>query len=519
MSSLYILLQDQLNQAQKEESKLKARNSKGAKIQTPKTGKAITNAYEQFRNAAEYAEEHLLLERAIRRFFVRSIFLNQPDLENIGEEIVVELTHAGYIENNSVSTETADYIQKLAEKYYGVYKNLRKSRIDKDTAENWVLDLLSVETESQFSPHGRVAAVAYTAYAYYLKLLPKKKLRLTRKEHQRFELSLFIAIHLAILKSDTAIIRHQLYQMHGQNSAKTREFIEFNRSLDAVISDGFTHRLKRVVSRYGAPWRILKEMAEERSDMGNLLKDKEVFMTGYQQQVTQEYRRIKKRLSLGITKSVIFLFMTKVFIGLAIEIPYDLWVLGHIAYLPLVINLLFPPLYIASLGFVIRMPTQANARALNNSMEQILFSEDVPSYGKIKLGPRYLSPTAQLAYAALFMIPLWIIVVILSLLGFNIMQGLIFFVFLSTASFLGFRLSKIVREMELIIKQNGFLTAIADFFYIPFIIIGQWLTRKYAKLNLAGAFLDMAIELPLKSFIRLIRQWTRFINERRDEIY
>ena len=76
-----------------------------------------------------------------------------------------------------------------------------------------------------------------------------------------------------------------------------------------------------------------------------------------------------------------------------------------------------------------------------------------------------------------------------------------------------------IREVELLNKQQGMLSIIRDFFYLPFIAVGQWLSRKYARVNIVAFTLDMAIELPLKTILRLIRQWTRFLNEKHDEIY
>jgi len=96
-------------------------------------------------------------------------------------------------------------------------------------------------------------------------------------------------------------------------------------------------------------------------------------------------------------------------------------------------------------------------------------------------------------------------------------QAVIFFVFLSTASFLGFRLSTMVRELEVLSSTNT-LSAIRDFFYLPFILVGQWLSSKYARINAVAFVLDIAIELPLKTVLRLIRQWARFINEKHDQL-
>lgn len=516
---LFRLLQNQLRAVQKHAQAVQKRNAEGTLIQIPRTGEKLASAYEQFRNAAEYTEEHLLLQRAIRRFYKRNIFVVRRRLDNIGEELVVELTHAGYLRNNSVSDETANAIRQCTKKYMGVYGELRQADVGREHATRWVLDIMSVETEEMLNPHGHLTALAYTAYEYYLRLFPRKKLSLTKGEAEQFEASLYVAIHLALLKSDSANIRQELMEMHKQDPHDTPLFIGFNQSLDTLLSDPFTLRLKRAVSRYGAPLRVLKEMTEGYPDMVDMLDNREAFMAAYDQQVSQEYRRVRQKLSRGITKSVAFLLITKVIVGIAIEIPYDILVLGHVAVVPLVINLLFPSLYIASLWFVIRPPTRANAAALKDSIDAILFSRKPPLYGKIRLGPRQISGLGRIAYGVLFMVPLITIIALLKALGFTFVQGLIFFVFMSTASFLGFRLSRIVRELEIVTKRDSFLESLGDFFYLPFIMIGQWLSSKYARVNAVAYFMDVTIELPLKTMLRLTRQWTRFLNERRDEIY
>jgi hypothetical protein len=94
----------------------------------------------------------------------------------------------------------------------------------------------------------------------------------------------------------------------------------------------------------------------------------------------------------------------------------------------------------------------------------------------------------------------------------------IFFVFISAASFLGFRLSRLIRELEVVRSRSNGLTFIRDVVYLPFVVVGQWMSDKYSKVNVITLILDMLIELPLKTVLRLIRQWGAFIDERKDRI-
>ena len=91
-------------------------------------------------------------------------------------------------------------------------------------------------------------------------------------------------------------------------------------------------------------------------------------------------------------------------------------------------------------------------------------------------------------------------------------------IFLATAAYLGFRMTHSVRELELITAKPGIVQVIRDFLYLPFIVVGRWLSEEYKKINFVALILDTAIELPLKTFLRLTRQWTSFISDKKDSL-
>ena len=518
--SLLQLLRQQLEAARAHDEHIRAQHASGQIIQVPGTGKAISSAYEQLRNAAEYTEEHLLLQRAIRRFYKRSFsFSKRSHVKNIGEELIVELTQAGYLRDNQFSQETAAHITKLSNSYLHTYSQLRDAHVSRDEATEWILPILSVEVEGILNPHSRHSALAYVAYQHYLDVFPTDMLVVGAGEAEVYEISLYIAVHQALLKSDLAIVRHDLLRMYQQSADDIPGFIEFNRRVTGLFTSRFTGRLKRAVSKHGAPLRILKSMADDHPNLPEILENRESFLTSYDQQVKKEYLQVNQRLNKGIIKSIVFIFITKVLIGIGIEVPYDHFVIGSIALIPLAINLLFPPLYMASLRLGLKVPSQANAHALHDYIDKILFTGEQPHLLALRDPTRSVSALRKWMYGMLFLIPFAVTVYLLLLLHFNIVQMVIFFVFMSTASFLGFRLSGMIRELELMTPRSRMLTTIRDFFYLPFIMAGQWLSSKYARVNAVAYILDIAIEMPLKTLLRLARQWTRFLNEKHDEIY
>lgn len=519
-NTLLLLLKQQLQAARAHDEHIRATNASGQIIQVPGTGKAISSAYEQLRNAAEYTEEHLLLQRAIKRFYKRSfsIFV-KTNLQKVGEELIVELTQAGYLQDNQFSIETAAHISSLSIEYMNTFSELRDANVSREDATDWILGILSVEVEGILNPHSSHAALAYAAYQHYLEVFPRESLIANEDEAKVYEICLYIAVHQALIKSDMSIVRHDLMRMYQQSMTDLPGFIEFNRNATELFVSRFTARLKRAVSKHAAPLRILKSISDERSDLPEILDQPEVFLGAYGEQITKEYRQVNKRLNKGIIKSIIFIFITKVIIGIGIEVPYDHFVVGSIALLPLAINLLFPPLYMATLRLGLKVPSQANAVALRDYIEKALYTNSHPALLALRDPTRSVSLFRKLMYAVLFLVPFAITVYLLHLLHFNIVQMMIFAVFMSTASFLGFRLSSMVRELELMTHKNRLLSTMRDFFYLPFILVGQWLSSKYARVNAVAHILDIAIELPLKTLLRLFRQWTRFLNEKHDEIY
>jgi hypothetical protein len=83
---------------------------------------------------------------------------------------------------------------------------------------------------------------------------------------------------------------------------------------------------------------------------------------------------------------------------------------------------------------------------------------------------------------------------------------------------LGFRLNRLIRDIEIIASHQNIVTIVRDFLYMPFVIVGQWVTEKYQKIHIVSRLLDMFVELPLKSILYMIRQWTNFISGEKDRL-
>lgn len=488
------------------------------KVHIVGAGRTLTAAYEQLRNAAEYTEEHLLLQRAIRRFY-RRLFLTRDAnrISKCGEELAVELTLAGYVPNDSLATTVVAQISKEAAKYYDFYQYA----LEKDgssNAEEWAIATLAVQTESLLTDHTARAAFVQFAYRYFIESIDTASV-FKGKTPENYDTLVFVAVHRMLLKSDNATIRHALLERYGTGPEHRDQFITLNKHLDALLVPEASEKVGRIVNRRGAPLRILWRMVADTPDMASLISHRDKFLAAYEAQIENEYQRMNEKINRGIVKSVIFLIITKFLIGISIEVPYDYVFHGEILWTVLLVNLFFPPLYMILLRLTLVLPSRVNTNALIDRMDAILYAEraNVALKATDTASSSY-SSVFNVLYAFLFILVFGGVGWGLWSLGFSLLHLAIFFTFLSTASFLGFRLSRLIREVETVDAEQNGVSLVRDFLYLPFVVVGRWISENYAKVNIVTLILDMAIELPLKTVIRLVQQWGKFISTKQDEL-
>lgn len=479
-------------------------------------------AYEQLRNVAEYREHHLLLRSAIERYLRRYVHLDH--LEPFAIDMVIELTQAGYVPNDSVSLTTTTAIDELFEHLAGLAADITHTKqADNAEAAHWIFQYASVRIEALINPDHRTAAVMQFAYEHYLTSIDKSATVGTDLDDRHYRIALFCAIQHAIFKSDLATIRyHCLATSLGDiQQQSTGQFVALNLLIDDLSQASVTARLTRLINRYGAPMRIIRELVFDGFDASETLANRSATISKIKLLCAAEYERAHAQLNQRIIKTILFVLITKTVIGIGIEVPYDLAVYGHIGLQPLLINILFPPLYMALLSARITMPGSQNTEVVASFVDRILYEG---AGAPIEYRPRKRRLSSSLGvlfnvvYALGFIGSIALMMFLLHLLGFNAISGVIFFLFFSAVSFLGLRLRRLSHELQLLDEHKDVLQAVIDFLSSPFVAIGRWLSDKYAKANIITLILDLAIEMPFKSFIRLSRQWIRFLRDKQDEL-
>lgn len=166
----------------------------------------------------------------------------------------------------------------------------------------------------------------------------------------------------------------------------------------------------------------------------------------------------------------------------------------------------------------VKKPDEFNTNAIREQIQRILYRGEKPIHyhlpkRDISRGLRFVfNVVYTLAYGASFGLAIWI----LWKLDFSPVHMAVFFLFFSAVSFFRFRLIQQSRELEVQARRESIFDIIGDFFYTPFIKLGEWLSSRYRKLNVITVILDLMIEMPLKTTLRILQEWVRFMRDKRE---
>jgi hypothetical protein len=194
---------------------------------------------------------------------------------------------------------------------------------------------------------------------------------------------------------------------------------------------------------------------------------------------------------------------------------------GAINYFTAGINVLFPPILMTVVALLIRMPKKENEAKIIEEVKDISLNSLSKKSFVIKQ-PRKRGIVANgifhLIYTLTFLFSIFIIFSVLNRWGFNVFSSILFVFFLTLVSFFGIRIRRPVKELLVIDKRDNLITLIIDFFSLPFVSMGRWLSGKFSKLNFIAFFLDFIIEAPFKLLVEIIEDLFGFLKEKKEDV-
>ncbi|OGG26896.1 hypothetical protein A2960_01975 [Candidatus Gottesmanbacteria bacterium RIFCSPLOWO2_01_FULL_39_12b] len=505
------------------------------KISVSQTVSFAAFLYEKMRNAVEFKEDHLIRRCAIERIIKRRMILNENG-RDIAEPLIKELLWARYYENNTIGEEKIVEIQTIIDKYFFLRNELSRGRSgrEQENLANFMLEVLSCEIEENLSPSQK--REAFTNYVYQI-LRPHIMPFSGNNGLQEKDVQVYIAVEKTLSHSDSAVIRYHLLklmipeitQITWKNSdSLLTQLYDIYQHIGKYLRYPQADKLRNIIKKEIPAFLILKDIFEQNPrSISQIITSEEQLKFKVDEACRKRYDESKTRLRRTGIRSFIYILLTKIIFALLLEIPYDLYFLKSISILPISINVIFPPFLMFLIILSVTVPGDDNTRKIyqlilgtidnNPETPDAIHSQiDIDRRGKAR-GLLFTS-IFSLLYLLTYFISFGSIIYVLSFLKFSVVSQGIFIFFVTLVTFFAFKVIQITQEYQVILHE-GFLTPITDFFFLPVIRVGQWLSGEIlSKFNVLIFIFDFIIEMPFKAIVEVIDEWVHFVRLKKEEM-
>lgn len=508
--------------------------------------------YEKIRNAVHYSEEHLLRKDAIFRILKRQLVIEgtvrltrAEDNRTIAHHLLIELIRAGYLPNKTLPETKIDDVAAIINKYttlralafqaaasqvnFFTNNHHPKSFDNRSDITNWLMGLAAADIEEHI---GYNEATRTIVLAMYQMLEQRIELPDTLPYDRDLQIQIYLAIYRNFLKFDEDMLSLILFRYFNADWEHISEaglkkiaaqLTVLKQAIDNHIAHPLVAQLNRIVRVYTVYFKILEDVIKDNPvEMYDLLQeDQSLFSRKVRLACQRRYNKARNTLWRAAWRSIIYILLTKSVFVVLLEVPATQFFGEIVNSFSLLINVTFPAILILLSVLFMRLPGEDNTQQIVEGIEEIIFKEKKGSVIKLRK-PRGRSPVVNvifaLIYAITFIVSFGFVVWFLKTIYFSWVSVIIFLFFLTFASFFIIRIRRTAKEWLIVDARENIVGFLIDFFSVPIVATGKWLSGKFARLNVFAFILDFIIEAPFKIFVEIAEQWTRYVRERKEEL-
>jgi hypothetical protein len=506
----------------------KPSSREGHHLNVSKTISILARIYEKARNAVEFRAEHLVRRAAIERILKRRILLG-GGANDMAENLVVELLWARYIDSALIDKHKIIEIDAIITRYMLLKRDSFHSA-GKNGGIPWetIMALLSSEIEDALVSGRKREALNNFVYQAM-----RPNVHIADGDERYVNMQTYIAVERAFAQSDDALVTYELMRMiqpswFGLDADKsTAEFpllLQNLRLVKTSLHDPVGEALTRYMRHRTPPFLLLRDFLLEHGDTAAaLINNKTEFENTLREIANKRYKEIGTKVRRAVVRSIIYIFLTKMIFAFALEAPFDLFISKKIEYLALGINAIFPPVLLFLVAGFQSVPGEENTKRLIARIDKIIYDFDFLKNETDIFTPRLairrplLTAVFSIFYLATYLLVFGCIAWGLNSLHFNIASQIIFVFFVTLVSFFAYRIRVSAKEYEMT-DREGFFGPLVDFFFLPVLRVGHWLSGEIAKINIFIFLFDFILEAPLKVIFEVAEEWIRFIRTKKEEI-
>ncbi len=524
-----------------------------ARLQVSNLISKMSFYYEKIRNAVHYSEEHLLRKDAIFRILKRQLVIEgtvrlvrAEDSRTLAQHLLIELIRAGYLPNNVLPETKIEEVAKIINKYTSLRAlslseaasqtnffsdgdNEAKGFGNRSELTNWLMGLAAAEIEEHIGYNQATRAIVLAMY----RMLEKRVELPTSLPYERdLPIQIYLAIYRNFLKFDKdmlALILFRYFNADWENISSTglkkvaAQITTLKRVIDAQQQHPLASQLNQIVKVYTVYFKIFEDVIKENpvEVYDSLNEDSKIFTHKVRIACKRRYNKARNTLWRSAWRSIIYILLTKSIFVVLLEAPATQFFGEKINPISLAVNVGFPAVLIFLSVIFMRLPGDDNTRRIIEGIEEIIYNEKKRATIKLRK-PRgrhqAVNVIFTLIYTITFFVSFGAVIWLLEEIHFSWVSVIIFLFFLAFASFFIIRIRRTAKEWLVVDARENIVGFLIDFFSVPFVATGKWLSGKFARLNVFAFILDFIIEAPFKIFVEIAEQWTRYVRERKEEL-
>ncbi len=528
----------------KQKSEVGGNDDEIPKIHVSHIVSQLSFLYEKVRNAVDYDDDHLLRKNAIKRILKRHIFIEgvvmEYDSNDISMKLLTELIQAGYLPNDKIKEVKIKEVADLLEKYIELrnrYKKIHPNHLDmkeKESKErsrvlNWIIVLAATEIEENLNRDEVKVLIMTNMFEILSRVI---KLPSDLPYQKDLDIQIYLSIVRTFLRLDPEMQSFIAFKYYNNWEEATTEDIhniaanlnDINLLVEKQLTHPLIKQIDKIVRRYALFYSLLSEIiADDPSKVyENATGNTKAFLNLIKERCEKKYAKVKSQLWRSGLRSIIYIFLTKSIFVILLEIPAIKFFGEKINPMSLAINITFPAVLLLIIIMFTKTPNKKNTEKIIEGIKEITFVENQ------KFQPIYLRRTTRrnyfmntlfnLIYATAFTLSVYLLIKLLTLVNFNWVSITIFLFFLAFVSFFSFRIKRDVKQYIIIEEKETLFGFIFDFFYMPIVAVGKFLSNNISRINVFVFVLDFIIEAPFKVIIGIIEDWTKYLKERKEDL-
>lgn len=485
--------------------------------------------YEKLRNAIDYNEEHLIRRNSLKRLMNRQItFLGERDPLKISQTVIFEFIRAKYLPNDTLPETDIEAVAVIIAKYLIIFRYAAQNSLPDNKLGEWLIELLVCEIDEYLFPNNRELAIVNFMYSEMVKNISFVKTNVDETERN---IQIYIAVLKNLIKADQDLVRYLLLKLYHpdwstlsptQVKAFCNDLLSTKAKIEAHLHHSSAYQLGNMIKTQAIFFNIFRQLIEQNPEtIRDIIGDEPKLENKITEICNKNYKKIRGKLVGSIFRVIIYIFFTKTILAFLLELPYDKFIVGHINWNALTINIVFHPLLMAAIALAIRVPGTKNTKMIIDEVKKITYGEE----RKLVYKPRKVMRRGSFSYIffnaiylIMFAISFGFVTWVLHRINFNIFSGALFIFFLTLVSFFGFRLRTFANQYLVLPRKENLWNFLVDFFTLPIIRVGRFFSSNFSKINIFLYILDFAIETPFKMLIELLEKALSFLGEKREEI-